>query len=952
MRTAIAAVSLAMCSTTFATTLDNTVEGSNIVDVVEVSSNNFTCRVRNPPRPTPEAVSDPAHTSAKFFFKIVDAAGQTVTIRITNYTAGTPRGGGRGVYSQVLDPYAVSSQDSWQRLTNVTYNSPELTIVVTPSEDQMWIADGYPVSPTTTNNWIDEQLLSPYVTVTTAAVTSQGRDLQMVFVTDNAYPLVGKKGVVVYGLEHNQEPTGGWTAQGLVEFLTSGDLVAQSLLQNTVFMVIPDMGPDATAEGLQHDPQDGRDAQWRYNPAAVERLMPGMITPMTAEAMGIMRTFAAHVQSGGQIDFCFNVHEGGQNNFWGAYELADPISDNFDGFLNSYMPVSGASWVPNALQGYSRGDWIDYDPRGVFASRLVGRLWYEWRSTAMGYEISHGLNSSNFLTSVDGLKYFGEAIARSIHDYYGQFDKSLTLTAPTGGQAYSSGESVAVTWSSSGVTDGIRIDVSVDGGNTWQNRVSSTGNDGAHTLTLPAANSDACLLRISSASAFGVSDQSEEFSIGSAPSGTLTLTDPGGGETWYAGWMETVTWQSTGSIANVDIEISLDNGASWKPIGRAVENNGTYVVNVPDQVSSQALVRLTGVENRSVISSSATTFTIEPQPAWPSLTLLAPNGGEQWTPGDTATVTWSSAGTFVQPVTSVGISISTDQGASWTTLLGSTANDGSAQVTVPSVQSQRCLLWIYDARNDPFVSRPDADPMDVSDDMFIIGDAVDAAVPDVTVPDTAAPDVVDAAVPDVVAPDAAAPDVTDAAVPDVTVPDIAAPDVVDAAVPDVTVPDTAAPDVADAAVGDSAVADGVVNDAVVVLADATVANDTSTGDTFVGNDVNTADSAAYDVPRSDTVPSDRAANDAAVNDTAIGLDSATAVQDTATAVRDSAAADIASADDVVTMDALNVDTWHKPDARENADIIVGEGCGCSTGLHGSPAWFILLLLPLWRRRTA
>ena len=60
--------------------------------------------------------------------------------------------------------------------------------------------------------------------------------------------------------------------------------VATVLLQNAVFIVIPDMNPDATAAGSCNDPDDGKTAQWRYNPAAIDRMMPGMVCPMTAES--------------------------------------------------------------------------------------------------------------------------------------------------------------------------------------------------------------------------------------------------------------------------------------------------------------------------------------------------------------------------------------------------------------------------------------------------------------------------------------------------------------------------------------------------------------------------------------------------------------------------------------------------------------------------------------------
>ena len=104
----------------------------------------------------------------------------------------------------------------------------------------------------------------------------------------------------------------------------AGEPTVEILLRNAVFIVIPDMNPDATAAGSCNDPDDGKTSQWRFNPAAIDRMMPGMIGPMTVESKGIWDRLVRFVDQGGRIDFCFNIHQGGMDNWWGVYELADP----------------------------------------------------------------------------------------------------------------------------------------------------------------------------------------------------------------------------------------------------------------------------------------------------------------------------------------------------------------------------------------------------------------------------------------------------------------------------------------------------------------------------------------------------------------------------------------------------------------------------------------------------
>jgi len=76
--------------------------------------------------------------------------------------------------------------------------------------------------------------------------------------------------------------------------------------------------------------------------------------------------------------------------------------------------------------------------------------------------------------------------------------------------------------------------------------------------------------------------------------------------------------------------------------------------------------------------------------------VSAPNTAVTWSVGSTQTVTWSVNSTNVAPVncTSVAILLSTDGGNSFTTLVASTANDGSESITVPNVTSSQCRIKV------------------------------------------------------------------------------------------------------------------------------------------------------------------------------------------------------------------------------------------------------------------
>ncbi|MCK4654534.1 MAG: DUF1349 domain-containing protein [Candidatus Cloacimonetes bacterium] len=90
------------------------------------------------------------------------------------------------------------------------------------------------------------------------------------------------------------------------------------------------------------------------------------------------------------------------------------------------------------------------------------------------------------------------------------------------------------------------------------------------------------------------------------------------------------------------------------------------------------------------------------------ITLLAPNGGETYTVGDSLSVSWTS-----QDITNVKIELSTNGGTSWTELIASTnASTGTYSTIVPNSPSSACKIKVTDTG--------DASCEDVSDNVFTI----------------------------------------------------------------------------------------------------------------------------------------------------------------------------------------------------------------------------------------
>jgi hypothetical protein len=97
--------------------------------------------------------------------------------------------------------------------------------------------------------------------------------------------------------------------------------------------------------------------------------------------------------------------------------------------------------------------------------------------------------------------------------------------------------------------------------------------------------------------------------------------------------------------------------------------------------------------------------------------VQAPNGGEVWYAGENHDITWSSIGFSGN----VKLEYSTNSGSTWSTIVSSTANDGSYTWTVPNTPGNANRVRVSDAA--------DGSPKDASDANFSIPDFTIAATP-------------------------------------------------------------------------------------------------------------------------------------------------------------------------------------------------------------------------------
>jgi hypothetical protein len=268
---------------------------------------------------------------------------------------------------------------------------------------------------------------------------------------------------------------------------------------------------------------------------------------------------------------------------------------------------------------------------------------------------------------------------------------TITVTKPNGGENLQTGSTQAITWTSTGNIDSINIAYSTDSGATWTPIASAIANTGSFNWTVPSTPSTNCLVRVNDVVGTAVDSSNLVFTISLPP--TITVTKPNGGENWLTGSTQVITWTSTGSVGNVKIEYSTNNGSFWSIITSSMGNTGTYSWNVPNTPSTNCRVRI-GETDGNPIDISDAVFTITQAQ---SITVTAPNGGEVWLKNSSHYITWTWTGTIAK----VKIEYSTNNGSTWRLINSSTTNTGSYLWKVPNTASTTCRVRVSSTSGSP-----------------------------------------------------------------------------------------------------------------------------------------------------------------------------------------------------------------------------------------------------------
>jgi hypothetical protein len=293
-------------------------------------------------------------------------------------------------------------------------------------------------------------------------------------------------------------------------------------------------------------------------------------------------------------------------------------------------------------------------------------------------------------------------------------ERAIKVLTPNGGEKWYAGSSKSIIYSSENISN-VKLEYTINGGGSWTTIADNIPSTGSFTWNpIPDINSLQCKIRISDTENGGiVSDISDEnFSITNPGTQLIAVKTPNGSEKWAAGSTQTISWDASG-ISDIRIDYTINNGISWDTITTSTPSTGFFTwKQVPNLPSTNCKIRISDAYDKSPSDESDNFFSITPAP---TITVVAPNGGETLLNGTVETIQYTS-----QYVANVKIEYTINGGADWTVIDNSTPALGTSSWKVPNLNSSQCRVRVSDAMY--------GDPTDMSDDNFVITNVVKKSI--------------------------------------------------------------------------------------------------------------------------------------------------------------------------------------------------------------------------------
>jgi hypothetical protein len=255
------------------------------------------------------------------------------------------------VYANPDFPVYSYDKRAWRRTENKTLaqNSAKpgwqiIKVTQEFSENTAYVAFQYPYGSSFLDEYIETIKASPYCKIETAGVSTDGKTIRQISITDESIPVKNKKTVWITGVQHCAEIAAAWGIEGISDFLLSNDPAASEARKKFVFKLIPVVNIDALDEGRGRIHSTGKNLNREWE-------KPDPIS----EAKTIKETMSQWRADGGSVDYFADLHGfSSKMGNWicmpfarGSEKTNNPKYEKLKGLLKKHLPVATISLNPS-----------------------------------------------------------------------------------------------------------------------------------------------------------------------------------------------------------------------------------------------------------------------------------------------------------------------------------------------------------------------------------------------------------------------------------------------------------------------------------------------------------------------------------------------------------------------------------------------------------------------------
>ncbi|MBQ1886049.1 MAG: hypothetical protein II157_02475 [Bacteroidales bacterium] len=332
-------------------------------------------------------------SSRWFYFLMTGVKGKDITLKFID-----------------TDPWApFYSYDNreWTRYDPENEMTGKFTARKTYDRDSVWVAYCIPYTNTHLNQMMDEWQYRNGVRVYSIGKSYQGRDMNMLVITNHEIPDKNKKRIYIHGRVHPSESPCSWCLEGLIEELISPTPYARSLRDQAVFYILPFNNPDGVALGHSRCDAIGVNMEINYD-------RPDSLT--RPEVKNIKKFIETTTWGGNHFDLFLNFHSqiAPHMTYWvHTEESTSPLYFKKEQTLTSLTISNNPMFAPDMLS-YSK-----------MAPRYIeGYFWNNAgeNTLAITHETPYSYydrNEKGIIVTKENLKWMGKKTLWAVAEYLG-----------------------------------------------------------------------------------------------------------------------------------------------------------------------------------------------------------------------------------------------------------------------------------------------------------------------------------------------------------------------------------------------------------------------------------------------------------------------------------------------------------------------------------------------------